>query len=119
METSTSPTRQTLELPWIFDATFVYGQPSRISPQYSVHFQPEGFDPEDLPKRTSDIGTDIIDEILESHEAGEGAIGSFYTFYLTNACLVLVNRRVYRDDTPFWLGLVKSGKKYHVVYRKL
>jgi len=33
--------------------------------------------------------------------------------------LVLVDGVVYKDDRPFWFGLVRSGMRYQVVYRNI
>jgi len=73
---------------------------------------------EDRPKITTDVGDAFMRRLLSQYLRGPGATGSLSASYLATKTnfVVEVNNTVYTDDLPFWLGLIKSGKTYEVIY---
>ena len=67
------------------------------------------------PKTTTDVDNSFLRSILVDWLYGPGAIGS-KAHLLAFLMVVVVDGKVYTNDLPFWLSLVKSGQTYRVVY---
>jgi hypothetical protein len=74
------------------------------------------------PKIIGDCRDKHMSNILSPKWFGKGAKGSIILDSLSpcanSSRAVLVDGKVYKDDTPFWLSLVKSKEFYPIVYGK-